>query len=234
MLLAIARLAGFVESKRIPLSLHSKISAPRGDTLLTILGLMTRKYLIKMQIKARVELDLSPSLASPLGWSPGQVTSDVWRKGPEFIGPPKSQREEELHLGNRWGVPPKNVGAGGQRMPRAMRQRSTQKLKKSVSESLGHLHVSPGTGWFYRSSWRNRVKVLGEQEFEKYPRCTMFCLLYSGKVREPLSSFFQTLDSKLDITISKRLNLCKTPFLISCMLYGMPISLHRIRASQLG
>lgn len=148
--------------------------------------------------------------------------------------PSQESERGRAPLGKSVRSPPENVGAGGQRMPTAMRQRSTQKLKKSVSERLSHLHVSPGTGWFYRPSWRNRVRVLGEQESEKSSRCTMFCLLYSGKVRKPLSSFFQTLESKWDITISKRPNLCKTLFLISCMLYGMPISLHRIRTSQLG
>lgn len=124
--------------------------------------------------------------------------------------------------------------AGGLRMPIGMRRRrrSTRKLRKSMGQSLTHLHIPPGDGWFHRSSRISQVRVLGEQASEKSPSYTTFCLLYSGKMRKLLSSLFQTLESKLDIIISKRPNLYKALFLTSCMLYGMPIKLHGIRTSQ--
>lgn len=119
-------------------------------------------------------------------------------------------------------------------MPAAMRQRrgSPRKLRKSIGESPIYLHVSPGAGGFCRSSQTSQVRELGEQGSEKSPSCTRFCLLYSGEMRKPLSSFFQTLESKLDIIVSKRLNLHKALFLISCMHSGMPTRLHGTRTSK--
>lgn len=97
---------------------------------------------------------------------------------------------------------------------------------------------SPGPGHFSRSSGFCRSSQTTQARSSRNSRrlrnlsCTAFCLLSSGEPPR-LFSFFQTLESKLDIMVSERPNLSNALFPISFMQHRMPMRRHRAWKSQL-